>query len=60
MAHEYGLDLKTILPLQAYARKYVAGTTQQGGGGGEEGGREVSGAGLADELIINNMKLNAL
>merc|ERR1711968_266279 len=35
MAHEYGLDLKTILPLQAYARKYVAGTTQQGGGGGE-------------------------
>ena len=35
MAHEYGLDLKTIIPLQAYARKYVAGTTQQGGGGGE-------------------------
>jgi len=24
-----------VLPLQAYARKYVAGTTQQGGGGGE-------------------------
>ena len=24
-----------MLPLQAYARKYVAGTTQQGGGGGE-------------------------
>jgi len=35
MAHEYGLDLSTILPLQAYSRKYVAGTTQQGGGGGE-------------------------
>eukprot|EP00536_Pseudo-nitzschia_multiseries_P015611 jgi/Psemu1/263085/estExt_Genewise1Plus.C_9190018 len=35
IAHEYGLDLKTILPLQAYSRKYVAGTTQQGGGGGE-------------------------
>ena len=35
MAHEYGLPLKTILPLQAYARKYVAGSTQQGGGGGE-------------------------
>jgi len=27
--------LKTILPLQAYSRKYVAGTTQKGGGGGE-------------------------
>eukprot|EP00537_Pseudo-nitzschia_pungens_P013144 CAMPEP_0172387372 /NCGR_PEP_ID=MMETSP1061-20121228/4681_1 /TAXON_ID=37318 /ORGANISM="Pseudo-nitzschia pungens, Strain cf. pungens" /LENGTH=523 /DNA_ID=CAMNT_0013116983 /DNA_START=145 /DNA_END=1716 /DNA_ORIENTATION=+ len=35
IAHEYGLDLRTILPLQAYSRKYVAGTTQQGGGGGE-------------------------
>lgn len=35
MAHEYGLPLSTILPLQAYSRKYVAGTTQQGGGGGE-------------------------
>lgn len=35
MAHEYGLDLKTLLPLQAYSRKYVAGTTQKGGGGGE-------------------------
>lgn len=35
IAHEYGLPLKTILPLQAYSRKYVAGTTQQGGGGGE-------------------------
>ncbi len=35
MAHEYGLDLSTILPLQAYSRKYVAGMTQQGGGGGE-------------------------
>ena len=35
MAHEYGLPLHTILPLQAYSRKYVAGTTQQGGGGGE-------------------------
>jgi hypothetical protein len=35
IAIEYGLDLSTILPLQAYSRKYVAGTTQQGGGGGE-------------------------
>lgn len=35
MAHEYGVDLKTLLPLQAYSRKYVAGTTQKGGGGGE-------------------------
>lgn len=35
IAHEYGLDLSTILPLQAYSRKYVAGTTQKGGGGGE-------------------------
>lgn len=35
MAYEYGLDLSTLLPLQAYSRKYVAGTTQQGGGGGE-------------------------
>eukprot|EP00546_Thalassionema_frauenfeldii_P000966 CAMPEP_0178933366 /NCGR_PEP_ID=MMETSP0786-20121207/23220_1 /TAXON_ID=186022 /ORGANISM="Thalassionema frauenfeldii, Strain CCMP 1798" /LENGTH=562 /DNA_ID=CAMNT_0020610935 /DNA_START=37 /DNA_END=1725 /DNA_ORIENTATION=+ len=35
MAYEYGLPLKTLLPLQAYSRKYVAGTTQQGGGGGE-------------------------
>lgn len=35
MAHEYGLPLSTILPLQAYSRKYVAGTTQKGGGGGE-------------------------
>lgn len=35
IAHEYGLPLKTILPLQAYSRKYVAGMTQQGGGGGE-------------------------
>uniref|UniRef100_A0A7S2EIC4 Fe2OG dioxygenase domain-containing protein n=1 Tax=Trieres chinensis TaxID=1514140 RepID=A0A7S2EIC4_TRICV len=35
IAHEYGLPLSTILPLQAYSRKYVAGTTQQGGGGGE-------------------------
>ena len=35
IAHEYGVPLKTILPLQAYSRKYVAGTTQQGGGGGE-------------------------
>mmetsp|Transcript_122241 Transcript_122241/g.353441 ORF Transcript_122241/g.353441 Transcript_122241/m.353441 type:complete len:529 (+) Transcript_122241:98-1684(+) len=35
IAFEYGLPLKTILPLQAYSRKYVAGTTQQGGGGGE-------------------------
>ena len=35
IAHEYGLALWTVLPLQAYSRKYVAGTTQQGGGGGE-------------------------
>ena len=35
VSHEYGVPLKTILPLQAYSRKYVAGTTQQGGGGGE-------------------------
>jgi hypothetical protein len=35
IAHEYGLPLRTILPLQAYSRKYVAGSTQQGGGGGE-------------------------
>ena len=35
IALEYGLPLKTILPLQAYSRKYVAGTTQKGGGGGE-------------------------
>jgi len=35
IAHEYGLPLSLILPLQAYSRKYVAGTTQQGGGGGE-------------------------
>ena len=35
IAHEYGLPLKTILPLQAYSRKYVAGSIQQGGGGGE-------------------------
>ena len=35
MAHEYGLPLSSILPLQAYSRKYVAGTTQKGGGGGE-------------------------
>lgn len=35
IAHEYGLPLKSILPLQTYSRKYVAGTTQQGGGGGE-------------------------
>jgi hypothetical protein len=35
IAHEYGVDLSTLLPLQAYSRKYVAGTTQQGGGGGE-------------------------
>lgn len=35
ISHEYGLPLSTILPLQAYSRKYVAGTTQKGGGGGE-------------------------
>ena len=35
IAHEYGLPLSLVLPLQAYSRKYVAGTTQKGGGGGE-------------------------
>lgn len=35
IAHEYGLPLSTILPLQAYSRKYVAGSIQKGGGGGE-------------------------
>ncbi len=35
IAHAYGLPLSSILPLQAYSRKYVAGTKQQGGGGGE-------------------------
>jgi hypothetical protein len=35
ISHEYGLPLSSILPLQAYSRKYVAGTTQKGGGGGE-------------------------
>jgi hypothetical protein len=35
IAYEYGLKLSTILPLQAYSRKYVAGMTQKGGGGGE-------------------------
>jgi len=35
IAYEYGLPLATILPLQAYSRKYVAGAVQQGGGGGE-------------------------
>ena len=35
IAHEYGLPLSSILPLQAYSRKYMAGTTQKGGGGGE-------------------------
>ena len=35
VAYEYGLPLKTILPLQANSRNYVAGTTQRGGGGGE-------------------------
>jgi len=35
ISHEYGLPLSTVLPLQAYSRKYVAGTTQKGGGGGE-------------------------
>lgn len=35
IAYEYGLPLSSILPLQAYSRKYVAGTTQRGGGGGE-------------------------
>ena len=35
IAHEYGLPLSTILPLQAYSRKYSAGLKQKGGGGGE-------------------------
>lgn len=35
IAHEYGLPLSFILPLQAYSRKYVVGKTQKGGGGGE-------------------------
>lgn len=35
MSYEYGVPLKSLLPLQAYSRKYVAGSTQQGGGGGE-------------------------
>jgi hypothetical protein len=35
IAHEYGLPLSSILPLQAYSRKYMAGKTQKGGGGGE-------------------------
>lgn len=35
ISYEYGLPLSTILPLQAYSRKYVAGATQKGGGGGE-------------------------
>ena len=35
MAYEYGLDLATILPLQTYSRKYVAGQSQSGGGGSE-------------------------
>ena len=38
ISHEYGVPLSTILPLQAYSRKYVAGTTQQGGGGGHPRG----------------------
>ena len=35
IAHEYGLPLSTVLPLQAYSRKYVAGKKQSGGGGAE-------------------------
>ena len=35
ISYEYGVPLSTILPLQAYSRKYVAGSTQKGGGGGE-------------------------
>ena len=35
IAHEYGLPLFTVLPVQAYSRKYVAGATQTGGGGSE-------------------------
>ena len=30
IAHEYGLPLKTTLPLQAYSWKYVQGSTQKG------------------------------
>ena len=30
IAHEYGLRLKTTLPLQAYSWKYVQGSTQKG------------------------------
>ena len=35
IAHEYGLPLAHVLSVQAYSRKYVAGTTQTGGGGSE-------------------------
>ena len=35
IALKYGLPLSTVLPLQAYSRKYTAGAKQQGGGGGE-------------------------
>ena len=35
IAHEYGLPLRTILPLQAYSRKYEQGATQKGGRGNE-------------------------
>ena len=35
IAAQYGLPLGTVLPLQAYARKYVAGQQQTGGGGSE-------------------------
>lgn len=35
IAHEYGMPLSTVLPVQAYSRKYVAGAKQSGGGGSE-------------------------
>ena len=37
IAHEYGLPLSTILPLQAYSRTAEAGTTSVGGGNGQGG-----------------------
>ena len=33
IAHEYGLPLSTVLPLQAYSRTAKAGTSSEGGGG---------------------------
>jgi len=37
IAHEYGLPLSTVLPLQAYSRTAEAGTTSAGGGNGQGG-----------------------